>query len=295
MQKFVRQKHNMSPVNGTWALQETANSTFSVAKGLIKAASSDNIQPLALMACKAFGDTLAVCPETCLKVERVAGMHHQSATVKFLKAQIGYSSGDSAAQLALDASGVRFLALAAALNTLGAFQGALALNSMLANSARGEQPLPTVTQLKELLLALDHKLNRTGFTETLAGWGLWFGSHPSISLEEQESLALPIAASPEETKQLVKALRELARLGDATQITVTVGGAAPWATAFIKWSLGMPPSIYTKDGTPLLEQPGSKVMLVVNLARPFYHMTISIAREMDRAAEIVEALSGKET
>jgi hypothetical protein len=49
-------------------------------------------------------------------------MHHQSATVRFLKTQIGYSSGDSAAHLALDASGVRFLGLAATLNTFGAFQ-----------------------------------------------------------------------------------------------------------------------------------------------------------------------------
>jgi hypothetical protein len=44
-----------------------------------------------------------------MKVERIAGMHYESAAVKFLKAQIGYSSGDSAAQLSLDASGVRFL------------------------------------------------------------------------------------------------------------------------------------------------------------------------------------------
>lgn len=129
---------NMGAVTGTWALQETANSTISVAKGLIKAASSDNIQALALLACKAFGVTLAICPETCLKVERIAGMHHRSATVKFLKAQIGYSSGDPAAHLALDASGVRFLGLAVTLNTFGAFQGALALDSMLASSARGE-------------------------------------------------------------------------------------------------------------------------------------------------------------
>ena len=286
----------MSAVTGTWALHETANSTISVAKGLIQAASSDNVQALALVACKAFGATLAVCPETCLKVERIAGMHHQSATVKFLKAQIGYSPGDSAAQLALDMSGVRFLGLAAALNTLGAFQGALALESMLTSSARGEQPLPTVTQLKELLLALDYKLNRTGFAASLVGWGLFFTNHPLISAEEQTALSLQMAASPDETKHLVRALRELARLGDATQVTVTVGIAAPWVTAFIKWSLGIPPSIYAKDGTPLLEQPGSRITLVVIPSRAFFdNMEITISREMDTVLEIVKAPSGQES
>lgn len=77
---------------------------------------------------------------------------------------------------------------------------------MLASSARGEQPLPTVTQLKELLLALDYKLNRAGFAESLAGWGIWFTHHPSITADEQQALALRMAASPEETKQLAKAL-----------------------------------------------------------------------------------------
>ncbi|KAI9877850.1 MAG: hypothetical protein M1830_002653 [Pleopsidium flavum] len=287
----------MGAISVQWTLNETAGSTISVAKGLIRAASSDNIQALALIACQAFGATLAICPETCMKVERIAGMHHQSAAVKFLKAQIGYSSGDSAAQLSLDASGVRFLGLAAALGTLGAFQGARALESMLANSAQDKkkQPLPTVMQLKDLLSALDHKLNRAGFAESLAGWGIWFTNNPLLSAEERTALGLQIAASPEEVEQLVKALGELARLGDATHVTVTVGVAAPWVTAFIKWSLGMPPSMMLKDGTSILDQPGCNLTLVVIPARGFFgKMEISISRHMGTPAEIIEAPSGQE-
>jgi len=285
----------MGAISVQWTLNETVGSTISVAKGLIRAASSDNIQALALITCKAFGATLALCPETCMKVERIAGMHYESAAVKFLKAQIGYSSGDSAAQLSLDASGVRFLGLAAALGTLGAYQGARALESMLASSAQEKQPLPTVTQLKDLLSALDYKLNRAGFAESLAGWGIWFTNNPLLSEEERKALGLQIAASPEEVDQLVKAFRELARLGDATQVTVTVGVAAPWVTAFIKWSLGMPPSMTLKDGTSLLDQPDSKITLVVIPARGFFgKMEISISRQMETPAEIIEALSGQE-
>lgn len=162
----------MSAVALQWALNETAGNVFSVTKGFIRAASCDNVQALALLVCEAFGNTLAMCPETCLKVERIAGMHHQSVVVKFLKAQVGYSSGDSGAQLSLSSAGVRFLGLAAALNTLGPFNGALALETLIANSALSQQLLPTVTQLKDLLNALDYKLNRAGFAEHLAGWSI---------------------------------------------------------------------------------------------------------------------------
>jgi hypothetical protein len=77
----------MNPVSLQWALNETAGVTISVSKGLIKAASSDNIQALALIVCEAFGATLAMCQETCMKVERISGMRHESRTVKFLKSQ----------------------------------------------------------------------------------------------------------------------------------------------------------------------------------------------------------------
>jgi hypothetical protein len=56
-------------------------------------------------------------------------------------------------------------------------------------------------------------------------------------------LALRMAASPEETKQLVKPYESLLDWAMQHRITVTVGIAAPWVTAFIKWCLGMPPSI----------------------------------------------------
>ena len=50
----------MSAISVQWALNETAGSIFSVTKGLIKAASSDDVQVLALIACEAFGSTLVV-------------------------------------------------------------------------------------------------------------------------------------------------------------------------------------------------------------------------------------------
>ena len=283
----------MSAIALQWALNETAGNVFSVAKGFIRAASCDNVQALALLVCEAFGNTLAMCPETCLKVERIAGMHHQSVVVKFLKAQVGYSSGDSGAQLSLSSAGVRFLGLAAALNTLGPFNGALALEALIANSARSQQLLPTVTQLKDLLNVLDYKLNRAGFAEHLAGWSIWFISNPLFSNAQKDALRTLTAPSAAEMIELVKAVGELGRLGDAIQVTVTVSVTAPWVTTFIKWSLGMPPSIFLTDGTCLLEQPGSTISLVVHLERS-EGMMITISRQIDKPAEIIESQFGND-
>ena len=275
----------MSAISLQWALNETANNTFTIAKGFIKAASSDNIQALALIACEAFGSTLAMSQETCMKVERVAGLHHQSVFVNFLKAQIGYSSGDSAAQLSLSAAGVRFMGLAAALVTLGAFKGAAALESMMAETASERQLLPTVSHLRDLLNVLEYKLVRTGFAESAAGWGIWFNSNSLLSDGHKILVSMQTAPQQQELTELIKALREIGRLGDAIQVTVTVMRSAAWVTAFIKWSLGMPPSIISDHGTTLLEQPESNITLVVGRAQG---MTVAISRHMNSPAEIVE-------
>ena len=44
-----------------WSLDSTTTKTISVAKDVLHAATSDNVQPLALIACEKFGATLAIC------------------------------------------------------------------------------------------------------------------------------------------------------------------------------------------------------------------------------------------
>jgi hypothetical protein len=182
-------------------------------------------------------------------------MHHQPVVVRFLKSQIGYSSGDSAAQLSLSSAGVRFLGLAAALNPISAFQDAAALESMIKNSARDKQFVPTVIQLKNILIALDYKLNRAGFLESLVGWAIWYENNPLLSEDERRATG----------GQYPPSLAEIEAVVNAVQVTIRATFSAPWVTAFIKWSLGMPPSIELQDGTVLLEQPGSNIILTLAL------------------------------
>ncbi len=97
-------------------------------EGLLQAATSDNVQPLAILACERFGATLAICDTTRRKIEELVLTGTNQSVVTFLRATIGYSSGDCASQFVHSEAGIRFLALAAALVTsTGAFHGGLAL------------------------------------------------------------------------------------------------------------------------------------------------------------------------
>ena len=63
-------------ISATWALQETSNDALALAKGIVKAATSDNVQPLAIMTAEAFGNTLAICQQTQMIIEKEAGRSH---------------------------------------------------------------------------------------------------------------------------------------------------------------------------------------------------------------------------
>ena len=87
--------NQLSPVQPQWALNETMTGFLTVSKGLLQAATSDNVSPVALMACESFGSLLPVCPETRLKIEQLARRNHTSHVLKFINAQIGYMKDDS--------------------------------------------------------------------------------------------------------------------------------------------------------------------------------------------------------
>jgi hypothetical protein len=76
-----------------------------MAKWILKATTSDNIQPLARLVAEAFGNTLVICPQAQLLVEKRASKRHKSHVLKFLQAQIGYAADDSALHLSSTSAG----------------------------------------------------------------------------------------------------------------------------------------------------------------------------------------------
>ncbi|KAL8287850.1 hypothetical protein RB597_000062 [Gaeumannomyces tritici] len=248
-------------VQAQWSLDTTPGSAISLLSGVIQAATTDNVQAIALLACERFGSTLAMSDETMSKIETSVVPTPPSIPIRFLQAKIGFSKHDSAVQLGKSKAGVRFLGLAAALiTTMNPMEAAKALDLMLSKSAADSTQLPTLRQLRDLLLALESRCQTAGFANSVHGWGLLvaldrsrraegFGNwHPSFDCLEL----------------VVDSFRQIGRIGDAkiTGVTITTTHCGAWLVAFTKWCLGAPPSVYL-DGTRIIEQPRSLVEIFV--------------------------------
>ena len=280
----------------TWSLDSTANKTISVFKDVMRAATSDNVQPLALISCEKFGATLAMCPETNKKMEdlirKVSGPKH----VRFIKAQIGYSANDSATQLSQSLAGIQFLGLAAGLtSSMGAFAGANALSEMLTASASDKTLLPTARHLKDLLEVLEHRVIRSGFSDIWVGYQILLSAALKIFSDKHdyggqyELEELGIFPASDGVLKLVEAFRQLSRLGDATTISVRATSCAAWVMAFTRWCLGLPPSTILPDGKALLDQPASQITLFIEGGANADGFEISVYRSVDSPADLLKS------
>ena len=283
----------------------------------MRAATSENVQPLALIACEKFGATLAMCPETNKKMEDLIIKVSGPRRVRFMKAQIGYSANDSATQLSGSLAGIQFLGLAAALTScMDAFAGANALSEMLTASASDKTLLPTSRQLKDLMGVIEHRLVRSGFADIWVGYEILLSSslRPSADndyCEEPERLGDDMGTLtskgpkrledfmevPSSTgiSNLIEAFRQLNRLGDATTITIRASSCAAWVIAFTRWCLGVPPSIILAHGKAPLDQPKSQITLFLeNRAKDSTSETpleISIHRSIHSPADLLRSES----
>jgi hypothetical protein len=287
-------------VQAQWSLDRSVDSALSVARGIFHTATNDNVQPLAILACENFGNTIAMSEETCWKIESLVTKVAEPATIHFLQATVGFTARDSATQLSKSQAGVRFLGLAAALVTsLGAFEGGNALQQLLNSSASDKTLLPTARQLMFLLEALEPRLEYSGFADSLAGWTI-FLCHSSFANQEyrdswKHSTSFP---KPKGIDSLVNAFRQIARIGDSDVVKVSIKATncTPWVVAFTKWCLGAPPSILLHDGTVILQQPGTKVEVLASYDTDSCPgIEVSIYRALDAPSELVASPSSLES
>ena len=275
----------------TWSLDSTASSTVSVLKDVMRAATSDNVQPLALIACEKFGATLAMCPETNKKMEDLMIKVSGPKYVRFMSAQIGYSAQDSATQLSRSLAGVQFLGLAAALiSTMNTFEGADALRVMLVASASDKTLVPTARQLKDLLGVMEHRVNRSGFTDIWVGYQIIIsGGLQGYCKQPVEVADLMQSPGIDGIFQMVEAFGQLNRLGDATAIIIRATSCAPWVMAFTRWCLGLPPSTYLANGEALLDQPASRMTLFIGNDAKNASFEITVQRSIDSPADLLQS------
>jgi hypothetical protein len=258
----------MSTLMPQWNLDRTTNDLIGISRGILEAATSDNVQVLALVACESLGTNIAMSPESCHKAHLLCSRSHESTVISFLKAKIGYRDGDCGWQLSQSHAGVRFLGLAACLSTLDSWKAAVILQKLLYLTAADKKLVPTTQHLKQLMIAVEDRLARSGFSESALGWATILGeemevqasteSLPSSMRQKKFTMAPPVKA----VVGLTQAMSCLARVGEETrriEITTT-GDNAAWFVAFVKWSLGAPPTIVSYNGRTLAEN-ASRVII----------------------------------
>lgn len=255
--------HHLPPTGSSWAIQDTANKGVTFARGMLEAATSDNINPVALICCESFGSLLPLCLETRAKMEILARRSHSSHVLNFVKAQIGYKKGDSVEQLSRSDSGVRFLCLAATLCTLDHYDAADRLDSLLQATQKDHQMRPTVRQLQVMMNTLRTKLILSDYANLVASCEIFCRS---ALADHGTGFGIQVAQVPPKRslEALILALNEIGRLGEISSTELKLEPKyVPWTWAFIQWFLGVSPNVRTSAGKIVLAQKESVVTLTI--------------------------------
>ena len=273
-----------------WSLNQGFHASIAVARSILNAATRDNVQPLAILACEKFGATLAMCPETSRKMEILVIKVPQPLFLNFVKSSVGFQD-DSATQLCQSLAGTQFLGLVAPLiATMSPFEAGNSLEQMLRVSAADRTLMPTARQLRDLLTILEPKLARSGFGDGLIGWQIFLSKIYPVDSAYRVALGdWRSRPSNDGLSRVVDCFRQISRIGDAATITFKADGSIPWLAAFTKWCLGIPPSILLEDGTSILSQPKSHVKIIVGQAKDVRtsKLEISIYRKISGPAELI--------
>ena len=278
-----------------WDIWSTSTSAIEVGRGVLHAATTDNVQVLAIVACERFGNTIAMSRDAVLKIQKSVVPAPLPALLNFVNVSIGYSAGDCAALLGQNIAGLQFLALAAALVTsMGSFKSSTAIQAMLASTAKDKTLLPTVEQVRGLLDKIEPRCHASGFADDVGGWQLLLNKFSSdgFSIEDRALYGgMMYFPKCQGVENLVDALRQLRRLGndDITKVTIRTTACAPWTIAFVKWSLGYPPSVVLDNGDPIVEQPGSEVTVVIMRQGDRGMFAVTMHSSIDGLSDLVES------
>ena len=256
----------MAHLPATWAINDTANNTVTIARGLLAAATSDDISPAALLACTSFGAILPVSSETRMKIEQLARRNYTSHVLTFVQAQIGYKKDDSVEELSRSDSGIRFLSLVATLCTLDHYDAAERVDALLQATQSGQQIRPTLKQLQLMINCMRGKMALSDFATSVAGYEVLLRS---LLAGHEEGFRIGIAQVPAKgsLQELILAMNELSRMGEDGSVNTieikSISSYAPWTCAFVKWLLGEAALIRLAQGTIILRQEHPLVTITI--------------------------------
>ncbi|KAF1353983.1 hypothetical protein BDV97DRAFT_367526 [Delphinella strobiligena] len=270
-----------------WNLDSASGSVFQIARGVLQAATSDNVQPIAIMACERLGATLVICEATRRKIEHLVAVTPEPGMIAFLLATVGFSANDCASHLSKSFAGIQFLGLAASLlTTLTMYESAYAIHLLLRESTADKTLVPTRTQIQDLLVSLQARCQSVGFANSVVGWQILLSRLPRLSSDEHSYLdwrSQPPSADG--IMRLVDMMRQMYRLGPSSRMRAVIRSSTcvPWTIAFIEWCLGVAPSVSMSDGRTVLPPSASLITVVVSNSRTF---DVEIYQSLASLAEI---------
>jgi hypothetical protein len=272
-----------------WSLDKTANSSLSFSRGLIAAATSDNVEPLAVAACERFGTTLSICRFSCAKVERL--VEPRKPVVAFMEAYIGYSANDCATQLVKSVAGVQFFALAAALvSSIGELPAAKALEILLEQTAVDKTQVPPAGQLVPLLKALKPRCASLRFLDSVVYCrNLLVQSHNSA---QSKAFWKDVAQVPhaDAIAELVLALSKLKESAPSSKLEIRASSTSPWVVAFTSWVFGAFPSIAFENERPFLTSPQYSRVMVTAVENMSMDLDMSLSTDLGRLSELITSV-----
>ncbi|KAI1609554.1 hypothetical protein EDD36DRAFT_74469 [Exophiala viscosa] len=233
----------MAALSAVWELSRTTNNLIGISTGILQAATTDSVQPLALDACMKFGTTLPMSQNTRSNVEALCSAGHQNQVIEHLKIAVGDLKGDCGWQLCQNDAGLRFLGLAACLLTFDRWSAAQTLQELIIATAATTADrllVPTARQFQDVLTSLQSRLGRSDFGKNVVGLEVFVARARKSSTYPHH---VPSGAT---IKKLVEALSSLQRIGDerrhSLQIEV-VHEESAWVIALVEWLLGEPPIV----------------------------------------------------
>jgi hypothetical protein len=252
-------------IQAQWSLNSTFHDVVSVARGVLIASTSDNVQALAILACENFGNTIAMSRKACDSIEKLVLPTPKLSVIQFLHTLAGYSRDDCATHLGQTQAGLQFLGLASALvSTMGPFRSAEGVWLMLETTATDKRLLPTSRQINDLLESLEPRCHSSGFLDLALTWQSklreWEFAQGEVPEVMERSSWYP---RPDGLEKLIDAFRQLRRIGDTSvsRVSIRTTSCTPWVAAFTEWCVGQPPSIFMDDGRQVISEPDSVVII----------------------------------
>ena len=201
-----------------WNLDRTAHKGLNVALDFVRIATQDNVQPIALMACERFGNTLPICRATRSLVETKTRPAQEPILLRFARIAVRKGGGETLERFSGSVAGLNFIVLVAALVPIMPLEEAAdAIQRMLDKSAYDKILVPPAYQVQTILELLDPSLSQIGYIDKCYEWDHWLRSN--VTSYHDTTHRYP---SFNGMGQIVAALRHLERLGDESIDAVTI-------------------------------------------------------------------------